>query len=573
MSHRLRDYALLMRLNKPIGIWLLLWPTLWALWLAASGMPRWDLLAVFVLGTALMRSAGCVINDFADRGIDPHVERTRDRPIAAGRVRPREALLLFVALCLLALAVASRLNAAALWLSLPAAALAASYPFAKRFHSLPQAHLGIAFSWGIPMAYAAVRGSVPWVEAGLLMAANLCWVIAYDTYYAMSDREDDLKIGVKSSAILFGRHDRLIVGLLHLAALGLLLAIGLLTHRGPAYYLGLAGAAGFAVYEQWLTRRREREPCFRAFLDNNGFGAAVFAGLAWDYAFEAYAATKALGLAALGSAGLLTANGCTAPLPQHPPGVADYGYCVQRDQTYTPADWPQALQLDIFTPQRSGLSPMVLLVHGGSWQVGNRRMMEELAVALARHGYVAADISYRFAPAYRFPAQLQDLQQALRWLDGHAAELHADPRRTGVWGYSSGAHLAAMLALLGPRDAWGAPDLRVEALVGGGIPSDLSLFKDSDEPRLLGATAAQDPALYRHASPIYMVSAAAPPTFLYHGALDTEVPLQQAELLRDALRRAGVPVELDVIPGYGHGGVTAPAFDAALAFLDRVLKP
>src|SRR5581483_7369801 len=226
MNSRLRDYALLMRLDRPIGIWLLLWPTLWALWFAAGGVPPLDLLAVFAAGTALMRSAGCVINDFADRGFDPHVERTKNRPIAAGRVSPRAALLLFAGLCLAALAVASRLNAAALWLSLPAVALAASYPFAKRFHSLPQAHLGIAFSWGIPMAYAALRGAVPWADAGLLMAANLCWVIAYDTYYAMSDREDDLKIGVKSSAILFGRHDRLIIGLLHAAALLLLAWIG-----------------------------------------------------------------------------------------------------------------------------------------------------------------------------------------------------------------------------------------------------------------------------------------------------------------------------------------------------------
>ncbi|MDE0855528.1 MAG: 4-hydroxybenzoate octaprenyltransferase [Nevskia sp.] len=283
MRSRLHDYALLMRLDKPIGIYLLLWPTLWALWLAAGGPPRWDLLAVFVLGTVLMRSAGCVINDYADRNFDPHVERTKDRPIAAGRVSPHEALVLFAVLCLLALLIASRLNAAALWLSLPAAALAASYPFAKRFHSLPQAHLGIAFSWGIPMAYAAVRGTVPWHEAGLLMAANLCWVIAYDTYYAMSDRDDDLKIGVKSSAILFGRNDRLIVGLLHLAALLLLLAVGLQARRGPLYGAGLLLAAGCAIREQWMTRQRQRGPCFQAFLDNNRFGAAVFAGLLLDF--------------------------------------------------------------------------------------------------------------------------------------------------------------------------------------------------------------------------------------------------------------------------------------------------
>jgi 4-hydroxybenzoate polyprenyltransferase len=286
----LLNYIHLLRLDRPIGIWLLLWPTLWALWFAAGGMPPLDLLAVFVAGTVLMRSAGCVINDYADRDFDPHVARTRERPIAAGRISPRSALVVFAVLCLLALAIAWHLSAAALWLSLPAVLLAASYPFAKRFHSLPQAHLGIAFSWGIPMAYAAVRGSVPWNEAALLMAANLCWVIAYDTYYAMSDREDDLKIGVKSSAILFGRYDRLIVGLLHLAALALLLLTGLRTQRGLAFVLGLLAAAGFAIYQQRLTRRREPAACFQAFLDNNRFGAAVFIGLACDFALGGFAA-------------------------------------------------------------------------------------------------------------------------------------------------------------------------------------------------------------------------------------------------------------------------------------------
>jgi 4-hydroxybenzoate polyprenyltransferase len=287
MTQRLRDYYQLMRLDRPIGIYLLLWPTLWALWFAAGGIPPLMLLLVFVLGTVLMRSAGCVINDFADRKFDPHVERTRNRPIAAGRVSPREALVLFAVLCLAALVLALRLNAAALWLSVPAVVLAASYPFAKRFHSLPQAHLGIAFSWGIPMAYAAVRGAVPWQEAGPLMAANLCWVIAYDTYYAMSDREDDLKIGVKSSAILFGRYDRLIVCLLHLAALLLLALIGVPAWRGVAYYLGLAVAAGIALRESRMTRTRDRQLCFQAFLDNNRFGMAVFVGLGLDYVLRA----------------------------------------------------------------------------------------------------------------------------------------------------------------------------------------------------------------------------------------------------------------------------------------------
>ncbi len=280
----LLNYIHLLRLDRPIGIWLLLWPTLWALWFAAGGMPPLDLLAVFVAGTVLMRSAGCVINDYADRDFDPHVARTRERPIAAGRISPRSALVVFAVLCLLALAIAWHLSAAALWLSLPAVLLAASYPFAKRFHSLPQAHLGLAFSWGIPMAYAAVRDVVDWQQAGMLMAANLCWVIAYDTLYAMSDREDDLKIGVKSSAILFGRHDLLIVGLLHAAALLLLAAVGYGTGRKVLYFAGLAAAGTCAVYEQWLARKRERAGCFAAFRHNTWFGLAVFGGLALDYA-------------------------------------------------------------------------------------------------------------------------------------------------------------------------------------------------------------------------------------------------------------------------------------------------
>lgn len=289
---KLSDYAQLMRLHRPVGIWLLLWPTLWALWFAAGGVPPWPLLVIFGLGTVLMRSAGCVINDYADRKFDPHVERTRDRPVAAGRVRPREALLLFALLCAVALRVAWSLNAYAKWLSLPAVLIAASYPFAKRFHSLPQAHLGLAFSWGIPMAYAAVRGTVPWGEAVLLMLANAFWVIAYDTLYAMVDRNDDLRIGVKSSAILFGRQDRAAVGLCHLAALLLLTLLGMHARLGAAYFLGLAAAAGFALHQQRLARERERGACFKAFLDNNRFGAAVFAGLVWAYALPAFAASQ-----------------------------------------------------------------------------------------------------------------------------------------------------------------------------------------------------------------------------------------------------------------------------------------
>lgn len=278
-ASRWRDYAALMRLDRPVGIWLLLWPTLWALWFAARGLPPLPLLLIFCAGTVLMRSAGCVINDYADRGFDPHVERTRNRPVAAGRVSPREALLLFVVLALLALLVAAPLNAAALWLSVPAALLAASYPFAKRYHSLPQAHLGIAFSWGIPMAFAAVNGAVDWTLSGLLMAANLCWVIAYDTLYAMVDREDDLKIGVKSSAILFGRADRLIVGLLHAASLLLLFLAGRRAGFNAWFDAGLLAAALVAAQQQWQVRERARAACFTAFLRNNRYGALVFLGL------------------------------------------------------------------------------------------------------------------------------------------------------------------------------------------------------------------------------------------------------------------------------------------------------
>lgn len=281
---KLRDYALLMRLDRPIGIWLLLWPTLWALWFAADGVPSVHVLAVFVLGTALMRSAGCAINDFADREFDPHVARTKQRPVASGRVSPSEAVRLFVAVSLIAFGLLTSLkNTLALALSVPAALLAALYPFTKRWISMPQAVLGVAFSWGIPMAYAAARYEIAWAEVLVLMAANLCWVVAYDTYYAMADREDDLKIGVKSSAILFGRHDRPVVASLQALALALLAGLGLADGRGLLFFAGLLVAAGFALRQWRMTRTREPAACFAAFLDNNRFGLAVFAGLALDY--------------------------------------------------------------------------------------------------------------------------------------------------------------------------------------------------------------------------------------------------------------------------------------------------
>jgi 4-hydroxybenzoate polyprenyltransferase len=285
MLEKLVDYLKLIRLHRPIGIFLLLWPTLWALWFAAGGLPDLRVLLVFVAGTVLMRSAGCAINDYADRGIDPLVARTKDRPIAAGRVQPQEAVRLFVAISLIAFGLLTSLkNVPAILLAIPGAALAASYPFMKRWLAIPQAYLGLAFSWGIPMAFAAVNHVVDWRLAIPLMAANVCWVIAYDTLYAMVDREDDLKIGVKSSAILFGRHDRLIVALLHGAALLILIQLGLNTGRGQPYYAGIAVAAWLAVYQQWITRDREPAACFKAFLHNNYFGAAIFAGLVLDYA-------------------------------------------------------------------------------------------------------------------------------------------------------------------------------------------------------------------------------------------------------------------------------------------------
>ena len=282
IAERLMDYARLMRLHRPIGILLLLWPTLWALWIAGQGRPDLHVLAVFMLGVVLMRSAGCVINDYADRNFDPHVERTRDRPIAAGRVSPREALVLFAALCLIAFALVLTLNRLTILLSFAGAFLAATYPFVKRFTHLPQFYLGAAFGWGIPMAFAAQTGGIPPV-GWTLFAANVCWAVAYDTAYAMVDRDDDHKVGVKSTAILFGRHDRAMVFLFHVLTLSLLAYSGALAGLGLRYHAGLIAALGFALYQQRLMRDRTRDGCFRAFLNNNWFGAAVFAGLLLNY--------------------------------------------------------------------------------------------------------------------------------------------------------------------------------------------------------------------------------------------------------------------------------------------------
>lgn len=282
---KLRFYVRLVRLDRPIGIYLLLWPTLWALWIAANGVPDLSILLVFIAGVVLMRSAGCAINDFADRDFDPHVQRTKHRPLAAGHISAKEAVSIFTALALVAFFLALQLNGLTIAFSVIALLLAASYPFMKRFHHLPQVHLGTAYAWSVPMAFTAVTGEIPPLVGWLLFLATVIWTTAYDTMYAMCDRDDDLKIGVKSSAILFGQHDRLIIGVLQIATMLLLAAVGLLTQRGAWFWLGLLAAGGFTVYQQWLIRYREPQSSLQAFLNNNWLGMVVFLGLAADYAW------------------------------------------------------------------------------------------------------------------------------------------------------------------------------------------------------------------------------------------------------------------------------------------------
>jgi len=283
LRQRLPLYLRLMRADKPIGTLLLLWPTLWALWIAAKGMPDWHLLFIFIVGTFLMRSAGCVINDFADRKVDGRVKRTAQRPLATGEVGKREALTLFVVLCLLAFILVLFTNSFTILLSLVAVALAAIYPFMKRFTNLPQLVLGAAFSWGIPMAFAAQTGELP-RGVWLLYIGNLLWTVAYDTFYAMVDRDDDLKVGIKSTAILFGEDDRTITSLLQAMTIGVLWLAGLQFKLGYWYFIALIGAAVLFVYQQWLIRHRDRDACFKAFLDNNRVGALIFVGIALHYA-------------------------------------------------------------------------------------------------------------------------------------------------------------------------------------------------------------------------------------------------------------------------------------------------
>ena len=281
-AHRIGAYLRLMRLDRPIGTLLLLWPTLAALWMAAQGLPPLHLLAVFVAGTVLARSAGCVVNDIADRDFDGHVRRTRDRPLPAGEATVLEALLLLALLALLCLALALALNPLARLLAVAGAGMAVLYPLLKRWTHLPQALLGIAFSWSIPMAFAATTGSVP-VAAWLLFSASAVWIVAYDTLYAMVDRDDDIRIGIKSAAVLLGRADRAAIAVLQLAALCLLFWLGEQLAFQHAYYVGLAVVFGLFVHQQRLIRHRQADACFRAFRNNAWVGFAVFAGTVGEY--------------------------------------------------------------------------------------------------------------------------------------------------------------------------------------------------------------------------------------------------------------------------------------------------
>jgi 4-hydroxybenzoate polyprenyltransferase len=278
MTERVRLYIQLTRLHRPIGILLLLWPTLWAVWISSNGHPSWHIVFIFTLGSVLMRSAGCVINDYVDRNIDKHVQRTKDRPLTSGKVSSREALLLSAALVIISFLLILPLNRLTLLLSVPAVFLAASYPFTKRFFVLPQAYLGIAFGFGIPMAFAATLNNVPPV-AWVLLLANIFWAIAYDTEYAMVDRNDDIHLGIHSSALFFGKFDVMAVMICYGITLTLLAVAGLMAGLRLPYFTGLIVAGGIALHHYNLIKDRNREKCFAAFLHNNWLGATVFAGL------------------------------------------------------------------------------------------------------------------------------------------------------------------------------------------------------------------------------------------------------------------------------------------------------
>ena len=282
MMDRAKQYWLLARFDRPIGILILLWPALWALWVASNGHPDKLVLTVICLGVIIMRAAGCVINDYADRDFDPHVERTKQRPIAAGKVTPKEALIFFLVLIAIAFGLVLLLNTYTILLSFGGAFLAASYPFMKRYTQLPQAYLGIAFGWAVPMSFSAQMNAIPAV-AWVMYLAVVLWALVYDTMYAMVDKDDDLKIGVKSTAILFGDYDRHIMAGLQVIIVGLLIAVGVMANSGWVYYLGVVVAAGLSVYQQSLIFYRNKALCFKAFLNNNWFGLAIFIGLVVDY--------------------------------------------------------------------------------------------------------------------------------------------------------------------------------------------------------------------------------------------------------------------------------------------------
>jgi 4-hydroxybenzoate polyprenyltransferase len=284
LAAQLREYALLMRLDRPIGILLLLWPTLWALWIAGAGRPDPHVFLVFVAGVVLMRSGGCVMNDFADREIDPHVERTRDRPLARGAVSPLEALLLASALGAIAFGLVLTLNRLTVLLALAGAVLTIAYPFLKRVTHLPQIWLGASFGWSVPMAFAAQTGTVPQI-AWLMFIAVILWAVVYDTMYAMVDREDDLRLGVRSTAILFGDADRVLLGIMQALLLLALWLVGRQAGLGGWYVAGLAIAAGLSLWQQYLIRDRRPADCFRAFLNNNYYGMAVVVGILLHYTF------------------------------------------------------------------------------------------------------------------------------------------------------------------------------------------------------------------------------------------------------------------------------------------------
>ncbi|MDF1582105.1 MAG: 4-hydroxybenzoate octaprenyltransferase [Methyloprofundus sp.] len=282
---RLQQYWLLARFDKPIGILILLWPALWALWLASSGSPDLLVLSVICFGVVLMRAAGCVINDYADRDFDPHVERTKLRPMAAGKVQAKEALIIFVVLCLMAFSLVLLLNTYTILLSFGGAFLAASYPFMKRYTQLPQAYLGIAFGWAVPMSFAAQSNEIPLV-AWLLYLATALWALVYDTMYAMVDKDDDLKIGIKSTAILFGDKDREIMAILQIIIILLMVQVGRLQDLSWIYYVALAGASLFFVYQQKLIFYRNKKECFTAFLNSNWFGLTIFIGLVLEFTLK-----------------------------------------------------------------------------------------------------------------------------------------------------------------------------------------------------------------------------------------------------------------------------------------------